>query len=420
MSGNNILWMSWRNLWRHKRRTLITVSGIAFGLLLAILFTGISDAGYGDMIDYAARLRGGHITIQHTQYLDSPTLSRTVKNSQALIEKVRALPEVTDVVMRISGEVMLSTAGKNYGASFIAYDPTEEKEATFGILKSVGVRQEDGKAFVSSKERGIILGVQLAKNLGVGLGKKVVFTMTNKHGEIVTGLTRVRGIIRTGGPSIDGGFCLLPIDTIRSVLGYQSDEGTIIAIFIDDHRKAQSVASKLKFQIGQQASVLTWSETQPDLAAFLSMKVKGGIFIEIVIAILIAAVIFITLFMSVMERLREFGVLMAIGFSPGRLSILVLLESFWLALVGLFVGAAITIYPYLALAEKGLDIRAMIGGRDVPEISGIAMNPVIPFGIYPENAVIIAILVLVATMLSGVYPAWRASRVVPIDTIKLV
>lgn len=420
MSGNNIIWLAWRNLWRHRRRTIITVCGIAFGLLLAILFTGISDAGYGDMIDYAARLRGGHITIQHAEYLDTPTLSRTVPKTKALAERARAEPGVVDVVTRISGEVMLSTAGKNYGASFIAYDPALEKESTFGLLKSIGTTPEDGKAFESAKGRGIILGARLARNLGVELGKKVVYTMTDKQGEIVTGLTRVSGIIRTGGPSVDGGICLLPINTIGEALGYEADEGTMVAVFLDDHRKAQRVAASLQSHIGQNASALIWSETQPDLAAFISMKVNGGIFMELIIAILIAAVIFITLFMSVMERLREFGILMAIGFSPGRLSVLILIESFWLAIVGLVAGSALTIGPYLALADKGLDLRAMMGGKEFPEISGIAMSPIMPFGIYPENAVTIAILLVAATMLSGIYPAWRASRVVPVETIKLV
>ncbi|MBW2702460.1 MAG: ABC transporter permease [Deltaproteobacteria bacterium] len=420
MNGNNLALMAWRNLWRHRRRTIITISGIAFGLLLAVLFTGISDAGYGNMIDYAARLRGGHVTVQHAEYLDKPSLSRTVSDTRAFTERALVEPGVTRVVTRISGEVMLSTAGKNYGAGFIAYDPASEDAETFGMLKSIGQTPEDGEAFADAKGRGIILGARLAKNLGVGIGKKVVYTMTDKQGEIITGMSRVSGIIRTGGPSVDGGICLFPIDTIREALGYEVDEGTMVSIFLDDHRDARQLAAKLQAQVGDQAAALIWSETQPDLAAFISMKVNGGIFLEMIIAILIAAVIFITLFVSVMERLREFGILLAIGCSPGRLSALVLFESFWLAIVGLGAGILLTIGPYLILAEKGLDLRAMMGVDKVPEISGIAMSPVIPFGIYPENAVIIAILVVVATLLSGIYPAWRAARVVPVDTIKLV
>jgi ABC-type lipoprotein release transport system permease subunit len=149
------------------------------------------------------------------------------------------------------------------------------------------------------------------------------------------------------------------------------------------------------------------------------MKVGSAIFMEVLIAIIVAAGIFNTLFVSVMERLREFGIMMAIGFSPASLFRLVMLESLWLGLVGLAAGAALTVGPYLYLAGTGIDMAAMIGGEGL-EVAGVAVSSIMRVGIFPEHAVLIAVAVFIATMLSGLYPAWRAGRVVPVETIKIV
>jgi len=193
-----------------------------------------------------------------------------------------------------------------------------------------------------------------------------------------------------------------------------------VAAFIADQRKSGEVAGRLNGRVDpQQVTAMTWDQIQPDLAGFIAMKVGGAIFMEVLIAIIISAGIFNTLFVSVMERVREFGIMIAIGFSPGSLFRLVMLESLWLGLVGLVAGAALTVGPYLYLTKTGLDMSAMIGGEGA-EVAGVAVSPIMRVGIFPEHAVLIAVAVFIATMLSGLYPAWRAGRVVPVETIKLV
>jgi len=135
--------------------------------------------------------------------------------------------------------------------------------------------------------------------------------------------------------------------------------------------------------------------------------------------ILVAAGIFNTLFVSVMERMREFGIMTAIGFSPVRLFGLVMWESLWLGLTGLAAAVLVTAGPYIYLWKHGVDLSAMTGGES-SEVAGVAMDPVLHVNIFPENAGWIAVAVLLATLLSGIYPAWRAGRVVPVESIKLV
>ncbi len=415
MTGTSIASMAWRNLWRNRRRTIITLSSIAFGVLLAVLFTGLGDRSWRDTIDLAARMGGGHVTIQHPGYQDAPSLKRSITDVGGLERVVRQAGDVTHAVPRIVGQTMLATAGKSYGTVFVAIDPALESTRTLAMLEAL----DDGSMFAGPDDEGIILGSKLAENLGAGMGRKVVYTMTDRQGEIVSGLARVSGIVHTGAASVDSALCFLPIGTVRSVLGYAPDEATQLAVFVEDHRNSEAVATQLNAELGGRAAALTWRQVQPELAGFISMKVGGTLVFEIIIGILVAAGIFNTLFMSVMERMREFGILTAIGFGPGRLFGLVMWESLFMALTGIATSVVVTIGPYLHFYLNGIDFSAMVGegGSDV---AGVVIDPIMHVQIYPENALFIAGAVVLATMLAGLYPAWRAGRVEPVEAIKLV
>ena len=415
MRGPKLMKMAWRNLWRNRRRTILTLVSIAFGTMLAVIFTGLGDHSYGNMIDVAARMGGGHVTLQHPEYLDRPALTRTVTGTREKTARALNHPDVSRVTVRISGAVMLSTARESSGAGFMAFDPREEDQDTLAVYDTL----VEGGMFETGEDEGIILGRKLAENLDVKLGRKVVYTFTDKSGEIVSGLARVSGIIKTGAPSADASLCLLPIGTVRDVLGYADDEATQVALFLGDNRESQAVKEHFQQVFGRGIAVHAWPETQPELAGFISMKVSGSQLFEIIIMILVAAGIFNTLFVSVMERLREFGILMAVGSSPWHLFRMVMWESLFLGLAGLVSAAIVTAWPYYYLNQQGVDFSAMVG-EGGSEIAGVGVDPILYVSIYPENAVTICVAVLLATLLAGLYPAIKAGRVAPVDTIRLV
>jgi ABC-type lipoprotein release transport system permease subunit len=406
--------IAWRNLWRNRRRTLITLFGIAFGVMLAIIGTGIGDASYSRMIDYAARMGAGHVTFQHPEYRELPSLEKTVRGVDALVAAARAEPEVVTAMPRVSGATMLATARGSYGAGFLAVDPARESEETFEILGDI----TEGAFFESADDKGIILGAKLAENLDVTLGKRVVYTLTDKHGEIVSALARVSGIVHSGAPSVDAALCLLPLGTVREVLGYAPDEATQVAIFLRDNRDDEAIAARMQAATSQGVVALTWKETQPDLYGFIAMKRGGMIVMEVILMLLIGAGIFNSLFVSVMERLREFGIMIAVGFAPAQIFGLVMWESLWLGLAGLFAAALVTAAPYYHMSTEGLDVSQQWGEQGT-EVAGVAMDPTLYVSIYPEHLIAIGVIVLLATMAAGLYPAWKAGRVEPVDAIKL-
>ncbi len=414
-SKNSLASMAWRNLWRNRRRTLITLASIVFGVFLAILITAMQDQQWADMIDDAARMGGGHVQLQHEEFRDTPSLNRTVTGTAALTDTIRTAWDVTAVRERITGNLMLSTAGESFGAGFIAFDPDTESAETLALLDDVAV----GEHLSADDKRGILLGEVLAQNLGAEIGDKVVYTATDKTGEITSALCRVRGLVRTGAPSADASLALLPIAPVRATLGYADDEVTQLAVFLEDQRSTDAAVAALRPAIGAQAAVLGWDEARRELATFIAMKVGGARVMELLIAILVAAGIFNTLFVSVMERMREFGIMIAIGWTSRRLFSMVMLESLFLGVIGLVLSLVVSAGPYAYLARKGIDVSQVIPA-DQTEIAGVAMNTQLRVGIFPESLALILVAAMAAVLLAGVYPAWRAGRAEPIDTIRLV
>ncbi len=417
MNGVTILKMAWRNLWRQKRRTVLTLISIAFGGFLAVLMTAMQDRSFADFIDNAARFGAGHVTIQNPEYQDMPTLTRSVKVSEGDREAITSEDDVIKVVDRTAGQAMVSTAADSFGAIFIAYDPAREDDSTMEFTEGLTA----GKLFQTADDDGIIIGKTLAKNLDAKLGDKVVFTLTDREGEIVSGMERVSGIVTTGSVSTDAALVLLPINTVRKVVGYDPTETTQVAVFLDDGRKSLEVARRLRSEQRPDRAVLTWDEIQPEIKAFIAMKVGGGRVFEVVIGILVAAGIFNTILMSVLERTREFGIMLAIGYSPRQLFAMVMAESLFLAGMGLALGVLVTAGPYYYLYTHGIDMGPIMAeNMESFDIGGVGMDTVMRIGIFPENAAAIAISIVVATIAAGIYPAWKAGRVDPVASINLV
>jgi ABC-type lipoprotein release transport system permease subunit len=171
---------------------------------------------------------------------------------------------------------------------------------------------------------------------------------------------------------------------------------------------------------GGGVAALPWHVLQPELAGFIAMKVGGAWIMEAIIMLLVAAGIFNTIFVGVMERMREFGILRAIGWSPGQLGRLVITESALLAAGGIALGLLVTAGPYWYLHRVGFDLMGALTDGQGAEVAGIAMTTRMYVDIYPENALMIGGAALCATLLSGIYPAWKAGHVDPAETIRLV
>ncbi len=407
--------MAWRNLWRRKRRTLITGFSIGFGVVLAVTFTGTGDYMYTNMINASATMGLGHVTIEPRGYNQTPALDKRLLNTGQIREQVLAMPGVSDAIVRIMGQAMFASATKTVGGMFIAIDPAQESTEHNLFLRSL----VQGQLFSGPDGRGAVVGSKMAEKLNLRIGKKLVYTTTDVSGEIVSELARIAGIFKTGVNEVDGTMVLLPINSVRATLNYHAQDATLVAITINDQRYSERMRDEIAAAVGNPLrEILTWKQTQAEVAGLIAMDRGGNYIMQVLIGLLIAAGILNTLLMSVLERTREFGVMMAVGMSPATLFRLVLVESFWLALIGIVVGIVITTPWYAYLHYVGLDFSGAIG-QDY-SASGILMDPLFKIRLYEESAIAILAGVFALTLLSGLYPAWRAGRIPPVESLKAI
>jgi ABC-type lipoprotein release transport system permease subunit len=405
--------MAWRNLWRRKRRTWITGFSIGFGVMLAVTFTGAGDYAYTNMINLGASMGLGHITIEPVGYNQTPSLDKRLQQTDVIHDRVLSIPGVSDATIRIMGQAMFATAGKSVGGMFIAIDPALETVEHNLLIRSL----QQGILFPDANGQGIVIGDKMAKNLKIGLGNKLVYTTTDANGEIVSEIARVSGIFQTGVDEVDGAMVLLPINRVRKTLHYNEHEATLIAVIIDDQRYTEKMREKISAVVGTpQREVLGWKDTQADLAGIIAMDRSSNYISQFLIGLLIAAGILNTLLMSVLERTREFGVMMAVGTSPSTLFRLVLVESFWLAVFGLIIGIIITTPWYLYMYYSGIDFTGFMGGET--SAGGVLVDPILKLRLFKESSIAILAGVFSLTLISGIYPAWRAGRVPPVESLK--
>ncbi|MFT7414195.1 MAG: ABC-type lipoprotein release transport system permease subunit [Methylophagaceae bacterium] len=405
--------LAWRNLWRHKRRTLITASSIAFGVLLAVTFTGAGDYFYTRMIDAGANMGMGHISLTAPDYNRAPSSKKYLKHAAELTQEMMQQPDVESVFGRIHGQAMFASARKSVGGMFIAIDPQQEDVNNNLFLQAM----ISGGMLATHSDKGILLGVDLARKLKLDLGKKLVYTTTDKNGEIVSAIARVSGLFQTGAIEIDGAMAILPLQAAQQILGYQADEVSVLAVTLSDQRNSYLLRDKLqKMTAFKNVEVLNWQQTQPELAGMIAIDKSSNYISQLLIAMLVAAGILNTMLMSVLDRKREFGVMMALGMSPRNLFLLVMIESFWLAILGLIIGVIVTIPWYVFMTGTGIDLSAAYG--EGFSFGGVLLDPVFKIRLFKESIIAILIGLFGLALLAGAYPAWRAGRIAPIESLK--
>lgn len=406
--------MARRTLSRNRRRTLITAFSIAFGIFLAVTFTGSGDYSYTSMIDTSAAMGLGHVSVEAAGYNARPSLARWFPDPEPLMELAGRQSAVAGIYPRIMGQAMFAAGAKNAGGMFLAMDPARENAGHNFFIRSI----VEGELFPESGGRGAVIGAEMADKLNLRPGKKIILTVTDRDGQLASELFRVSGIFRTGDRAADSGFVLLPLDRMRRTLGYGDSGVTLVALYLDDQRRGSRVSRELArgASFRQDVEILSWRETQPDLAGLIAVDRLFNYLLQLLVGLVIAAGIMNTMLMSVLERRREFGIMMALGMAPSQVVRLVLVESFWLGCIGVAMGAVLTAPWVYYMSGTGIDLGALIG--DEYSAGGVLVDPVLKLRLYQESVAAILVTVFLLTMAAAVYPAWRAGKIMPVDTMK--
>lgn len=414
---NLLVMLAWRNIWRHRRRTLITLSSIAIGFALATLMIGINDGAHNSMIRNAIKLGEGHLTVQPRGYLEAPANHKYLADGETLLEKINSLNPAGRVEPRISLQILASSASNSVGALLEGLGPRGDQRAD--LLQPLLV---EGAWIVPGDQRGILIGDGMARKLKVRVGSKVVLMAGKQGGDSQAQLGRVRGIFDARVDELDDYLILSDIWLARRFLEGEGADSTRqpvtrIALFLDNPDNLAEWKARLQTAIADsRVVILDWREMMPQLVQFIMVDDAGNYIFVLLILIMVVFGILNTVLMSVLERTREFGLLRALGISRYHLLWLVFCESLLLSLLAEGIGWIAAGAVHLWFANHGIDIGALMGGST--QMMGTFMDPVIYTELSAARVFQLTLLIFAATLGSGIYPAIKASRVTPVEALR--
>ena len=327
--------LAWRNIWRNRRRTIITVASIFFGVLLSTFMTSMQEGTYSKMIDNVVGFYSGYIQIHHPEYWDNKTIDYTFTPDDSLYQVLKDSPSVTSYVPRLESFTLMSFGNNTKGAALIGVDPEKEDKMT-----NLSHWIEKG-TFLKPGDDGILLAVNLAKNLNVDVNDTLVLISQGYHGISAAALFPVRGILKFPAPAMNnlGGY----ID-IKAAQDFFSvpDKYTSLVLMVNDYAKVNSIKNHLVSQLGNKYEIMTWDEMDPLTKNMIDADRSGAYITKGILYALVGFGIFGTIIMMIAERRKEMGIMVAIGMQKGRLSKILFYETSLIGFAGVLAGFVIS------------------------------------------------------------------------------
>lgn len=404
-----LLKMAFRNLWRRRFRTGITLVAIGFSFALLLFFVGMTQGSHELMIDLAIRMQAGHVIIQAPEFQKERSLELRVTDPDAVLKKIGPLPAGWVATQRIFTTGLLRSAdGSVMLDNLMAVDLENEKKISDVPRKIVR------GAWLDPEAPGILIGEKAARLLKVDVGDKVVLSCSGLTQKVEERFLVV-GVFRLGGDA-DRGTAMIGLARGQALLGMGSAVSQL-AFFMPSAQSVDAARNLRRLFSGAPVAVLHWEEALPVLTQLLWIDdVSMQVFIFIILFI-VAAGILNTVLMSVMERTREIGILKSLGMKPSSLFRMIMLESLMLGLLAVAVGTAVGLPLVHYFSEVGIDPVALAGG-EVMEMEGIAFTDLIRPKLYLRSGLILSGIVVAMTLLAALWPAYRAMRILPVKAIR--
>ncbi len=396
-----LLKIAWRNIWRNKMRSIVVLSSVAIGLFAGMFMIAFFQGLMKQEVDNAIETQLSHIQVHNPVFPEDKEVGALIENGSGLLEKFKQDPAVKAASGRVITTGMISCASTAAGVEIHGIVVSDEKN-----ISSVTVDLTEGSYFSRGGKNEIVIGKKLAGKLAVQLHSKIVLTIQTKSGDLTAGSFRVAGLFRSRNSSFDETTVFTKQDDLAQLLG-TGKEIHEIALLLKDGKQADPIAASYKKQYPS-LLVQTWSEIEPEMAMLTGLMDQ---MMYIIIGIILLALMFgiiNTMLMAVLERQREFGMLMAIGMNKVRVFFMVLLESFMLTCIGLPAGILLTIVFVRYFASRGIDLSAFSEALSQLGFSSI---------VYPELQqsmfLPITLMTALSAILSAIYPALKALQFKP-------
>lgn len=403
------LLLAWRNLWRHSRRTWLTVSAMVFSNVLLVFMISLQLSTYDMMIENSIKAFSGQLQISHKGYENDPKMRSTIDSATPLAEGLRSdFPDYA-VAMRASTFVFASSTSRSVGLMVSGVEPAHEP--TVSTIPNLLV---DGR-YLSGETGEIVIGEVLARNLDISVGDEITLIGSGYDGSFAAAVATLVGIFSSGVAEVDRSVSQIPMSDFQTIFSMADRAHTIVinGPNIDQvQRYQEAIAAKL---VDDDIHVLNWAQVHPVIQQSIDADFVSAWFMYAVLIVLVTFSVLNTQLMSVLERTREFGIMMSIGCSTWRLSRLVVIETCFLSLLGALIGCALGFLLTLYLHYAGLSMAGMEEAAAKYNMASTLYPVVTVQSIFMGPSVL-----FIGCMLASLYPALRLHRLQPVTAMRAV
>ncbi len=406
-----IFQLAWRNLWRNPRRTIIIIIAVVVGVFSMILLGALMRGVLQGMIDNNIQTLTGEIKVYRQGYRGDPVIENAMENGDAITSRLSdALPAGAHWAARIRVPAVANNARHTAGVTLVGIDPEAEARVSF-----IGDATDQGRYLKSGDEYKVLVGRALLNKFETEPGKKLVLMSQDTGNEIASRAFRIVGVYRAEMEETEKRFVFVEKQSAAGMLKLPESAVSEISIMLPDRRRVPEVTAKLQAAMPEEIEVKTWRELLPIVQAYIDIM-NGFISLwYVVVFIAMAFGIVNTLLMAIHERMREFGILKAVGMKSHIMIGGVLTESALLLVMGTLIGNLLS-WPILWLwADRGLDISAMAAGAEYAGMARVIYPVVAGRDVWLANLTVVGLGLAVS-----LYPAYKASRFTPVEAMRQV
>ncbi len=408
MTSTFMVRLAWRNIWRQKRRTLLTASSLAIAMLLALFTRSMQEGSYAFNLDNATRFYSGYLQLQHPDFSENKSIDKLLPGDQQFIERIKSIPGLTEYLPRIESFALAAAAEKSKGVIVMGVDPQREENYS-GLADRVAA----GRYFNRDDERSVLVGSGLAAYFNLVLGDEIALYGQGYHGTTAAGLFSIAGIIKFPNKQIDARIIYLPLKVAQD-LYVTGNQVTAWVLHGEDVHTIPELEADARQVMGKEIRVRDWADISPELAQQISLDRVSGQFMILVLYGVVGFGLFATVVMMTLERQREFAVMLATGMSRSTLQFISLLESFFLALTGVVMGLVVTTPILFWFYTHPIPLS----GELAVTMEEMGFEPIIPFSLAPELFVGQIGIILGLLAICSIYPLLRIGRLRIMEAMK--
>ena len=325
--------LAWRNIWRQPTRTWLSLIGMAFTSMLLVFVLSFQLGSYDTMKASMLQISDGFGQFQPEGYKDDPEMGKVIPDPDALIADLQAVEGLSGVTARGNGFGLLANDERTFAAAVMGIDPINE-----GRVTTITGKVTTGRTLSADDTNAIVLGDGLARNLKVGLGDPVTMLGSGTDGSVAADVLMVVGIFKSGVPELDRQIAQIPIERFKETFLMDGAAHAILirSLELPAVEKAEADLAALADKHG--VVYLTWQELRPEVQQMINVDFYTAVMMYATLVVVVVFIILNTLYMSVLERTREFGVLMAVGMKPRQIGRMVWMEMIFLTAVGAGIG----------------------------------------------------------------------------------